>query len=121
VWAFLFSKETQMSTETGQAGQTGQAEQTDEWEKIGVFRLNCSNDKPQIFYGPIDVGAEIERRGVTLDAEMARKIANLPGRAPRVEQTAVKRGLTRKGLSSATVHAMLRDIGSNMQLQIQMQ
>jgi hypothetical protein len=62
-----------MSTETEQAGQTGQAEQSDGWEKIGVFRLNCSNDKPQIFYGPIDVGAEIERRGVALDAEMAHR------------------------------------------------
>ena len=89
------------------------------WEQVGVFRLNCGSSKPQLFYGPIDVGAELAANGIEPTPDLLTALAHRKGRAPVVQVIrAAERGQQpTKRLAAATLAAMLRDIGSSMQIQ----
>ncbi len=91
----------------------------DAWEQIGVFRLNCGSAKPQLRYGPIDVAAELAANGVEPTPELLTALAHRKGRAPAVQVIrAAERGQPpTKRLAPATLAAMLRDVGSSMQIQ----
>jgi hypothetical protein len=89
------------------------------WEQVGVFRLNCGSSKPQLFYGPIDVGAELAANGIEPTPDLLTALAHRKGRAPVVQVIrAAERGQQpTKRLAAATLAAMLREIGSSMQIQ----
>ena len=106
-------------TDQATAGTPDAPTPADAWEQIGVFRLNCGGSQPQLFYGPIDVAAALQANGVAPTPELLTALAHRKGRAPVVHVVrAAERGQPpTKRLAPSTVAAMLRDIGSSMQLQ----
>ncbi len=91
----------------------------DAWEQVGVFRLNCGSSKPQLFYGPIDVGAELAANGIEPTPDLLTALAHRKGRAPVVQVIRPPSAASSRpsALAPATLAAMLRDIGSSMQIQ----